>query len=1029
MSDDFDPSSLGFVEENTETHKQAQPAADVSGFDPSSLGFAEVGEKKEKQTIGGAIKGMAEAMWDLTPGYEEMKDAWASPYIAAGPWGIAAKLMMDKPQRFDMALETGAPLVVQGLTAPLQAVGVGEAISGATSAIANSIVQGRRMLMDEQEGFSMGEVAQSAMLGAVPVVGAAGKALKSTRPLLSTAKATAKTAGMMAGAGAAGQVVRTAIDERPMVDDEGIEMLDANGKPIMTRIPDMGQVAVSAAVPAIMAVSMAPISFYGARNTRVGRDILTAAQDVPEGVRPSYGMIDRRLAKVEQRIAQYNPDSSAARGIQQAYGDLENLAGSVDIPVTEAAAMHKELSPLLKTLPTARETLDTLGEAAKTANKAVDDAYDEWINASAKDYEFKKQKFEEANALAFAENANAIVENAKFIAQEKAIGKNPVVMDAASARELAVDGFAKPLEANLDSMFNGIYKAIEKDTRTFDTAPLESIVSGIRGKYRSLSSSGEGAMKSIENLFPGGKVSLAEARMVRTQLFNRLRGAMVSEEEKNIIREAAHGITQMVDEQAPTVLGKEKAALLKAVNADYRRKIQLFEANGVDALFDKNPTGNAIEQVIGEMVGKKQGLNSERYGNLVALSSYLSEFNPTLGASTRESFHDALRSNILFKASVGNEATGRHILDFNKLADTLNKLGATDGAIEALGFGNREIVNDLRSLSKDYPAAKQMTMDEFQTIMRTPVFQDAVNRAGGVKMLLDKSMADSQAKVQLYRAAIAENMQDVNTAAAFRKQAERTLDEADGNVAEAQKYYDKIKNDPDLQVLDNPNISDAGIKEFNESIMGTNFEHPEAKAIMDAVRNKNPKLAQQLEEYHIANLLSTLREASPLYFKNKPFRPDVEKLAKLGDSPDTAIQTAWERLKAVTTPETFEKVEELVDGASSFVEYKRLGGMPEKHLSEQAAQVGSKAKGLNWIQNLWYTGRYKLAARELSGREEAMRLAVQRISKGKSEAMAVPVGTAVGRVAETQSQENEKASKPSGRDALRVFGQSMATQP
>lgn len=987
MSDDtFDPFASG----------AAEPVADSSqeAFDPFASGEA-VPDKEEPQTIGGALKQAYAAMGSLEPTMGEKMRA-----VSMGPLG-SLYLMYKNPKRFDVAVEAGIPLVAQALTTEFSPAAQA-AVGASTSALGNALAQSRRVIMGEQEEFRPGEMAQSAALGAVPIIGPAKAAVAAARPGLTAAKTALKTSAMMAGAGATGEVLRSEIDEG--------------------ELPAKESIIVNSAIPGGFSLATAPIAILGSRAYGIGKGMVYRAKELPEGVRPTIGMLRRDLARAEQRIATLSPNSDAARNIQRAYEDFDAMVGTKTVNPQEPTIVMEQLSPLLKQGTTAQEEIAKLSTQAQDAEKIAQQAYDDWMGASLDEYTTKKEIAKQAGEMAFAEQLNSVTENAIQLAQERATGKNPVVLDAVSARNLATEHYAKPLDAAFSEMWDRQYSLFERESREFDVSSLDRQVMDIKLKNRALSSAAKGQLDSLEKIFPSGKASLGELRLARSNIMKRAKSPSILGDEKAVLLDVSAKIKEIIDDQADDVFGKPKGQELRKLNSDYARYRRVMDADGVDSLFSEHPRDEAIEKVVKSMLTGK-GTQADEYKNLMAVADYMQEFNPKLGASMRDEFRNIVRGNILMRSADWDSGAQTWMVDPKKFAENLKQLNQADGSLEALNLGNKSIVSDLDKLVQKYPEANKMTADQWTTLFSSPAFRDSLARDGGFGLAVHKAIAQSHAENLMKDSAYAAQMQEAAKAKALRDQAFSTLDEVNGNMEQAQARYEAIMADPDLRILDNPNISNDGLKQFVDSLKNRNvISNAKVSEYMAALDSKNPQAALWVREHYIADFLGDFHEQSPSFFRHKPSRVNTDYMAKLKDLDIPEIKSKWERLKSVVTPEQFSAIDDAVSGAIVMDEYEREYLRPVISGSKQVAAVGQKGKAIDWLSDALTHGRYMLAAKEFSGRAEALRSASQRKALGATAAQSQVVVQPVAKetaIIEQRAQDEEAGPSRDRLDSTR----------
>lgn len=877
--------------------------------------------------------------------------------IIGGPMGpVLASTESSPGTAVDLVLEAGLPAVGQAITSPAVGTGITSAIGSGLSVVGNVLAQFRRMVEGEQEGFSGGQVAESAALGAIPGAGPAKLAAKSGKPLLAAAGGILKRQAIAGTAGIAGAQVRTGIDEgRLLTGDEAV---------------------TSALVPMAFTGALEPIGIIGKRAFRAGEEVGAANQAFREaGVTPTPGMLmPEQFAATERRMARTSPRGETASKVDRAYDEISDGLIQVAPAPQEPAAIFSQVSPLLNQVNQSKEELGKLNLAATEATKAADDAFAA-LNAnraimSQVETEKAFKAAETVSADAFRANLSSVVENAQDIATASIVGGRNGI-DPATSRSLFVEHVAKPMEAAFDDQAARLYSGVDNLAEVFDSAPIiakakeaAKLISGTRELPPKLAASIETVS---ENLGSGGPVSLQSMRNVRNDLLRRVRlQSYETDAEERMIKGIAGEITAQINSQAKTALGREMGEQLLTANKFYQEKSNLFDQPGVDILFKDNPNDDTVRRVITGI--ERAGINSDEYKNIRNLIVKVQEFDPGLAASLKGQTNAIIRGSILHDASTVSAQTGELMVDGLELMKRLDKMGRVEGTLETFGLGNRQKVAEMKTLFDKYDAVK-MDGDQWDALFKSPAFRTASE--GKLATQLKPTMAAAQSENLLMKSAQMRAAGKIERSNQLYNDALRTLDEVNGDLRAAKETYDSLLRDPVALAFDNPNLGTNDFDSFARSLFDPRpgkVTNADVESITTALRNSdNPdhkNLLKRLQERYVADRMATFKGAPASADSIK--RADVAGLDSFfnpANPNDAANEIA--RAKAILDDEQFTQLEKFSKVASQINNYERLGTTPQLGAAYDIPVYGAMLRGINVIGNLFREGKYAVAARQL----------------------------------------------------------------
>lgn len=910
----------------------------------------------------------------------EPTEADVQKYLTAtAPQGRQALDINKKPSPPSGGL--GADLLLEGaLPAMAQAASVEggpkamAVVGGLTSMLGNSLAQARRISAGEQEDFSFGQVTAAGFTGAIPVMGPEVNAARVSRPVVRGVIDAGKTGVKMGLVGAAGENIKLAIDEG--------------------RLATLGEDARAAMIPGGLGVAASGIGTAGQRLSGSGRAIIENARDYSSiGTPPTPGMLlPDALAATEQKIATRNPRGAVSKQIDAVKGELKEGIQSVAPNPQEGAEIFKTVSPLIRQVTSAEDELAKLNTVAQKANRDAEEAFTKLGAAKAAGAEEVKraavgeaEKFSESS---FKANMDSALENARELATTRAVGQTTGV-DPATGRDLFVDHVAKPVLAAFDKRAAELYSVVDNQAATFDPKPIltyaRQLASDVTGGLPKKLDAAIGLV--TDNLGTGEKVSLQALRNARAELLRKVKmGDLNSNNEERLVKGIAAEITKQIDAQAVPALGKVGGEGLLAANKFYREGKELFDQDGVDALFASKPNDAAVRKVIVGM--EKSGINADEYKNVQRLIDRIGSETPGLAEAAQGHLDDIIKRSIVYDASRVNpgSATGELVVDGEALLGSLRKLGKVPGTLEKLNLGSPASVSELETLFAKYPEANKMASKEWDQLFSSPAFRASVAGKPWSKTELatnlKETLAATQADNQIVKAANLRAAGKVDEANRVYGKAISTLDTVNGDVTAAQQKYESLLKDPVALAFNNPNLSDTDFNAFARSLFDpkasktTNYD---VMKIADALRQSNnpanKALLLRLQERYIADAVASYH-STPVS-SSMLQHPDAGAVALFFEPTNPGDATnAIARARALLDASQLNQLSAFARTAKSVAQYEKLGVVPMRAGSYDIPVVGTVRRGLDAVADLYREGKYALAAKILADPQKLAKVAI-----------------------------------------------------
>jgi len=432
-------------------------------------------------------------------------------------------------------------------------------------------------------------------------------------------------------------------------------------------------------------------------------------------------------------------------------------------------------------------------------------------------------------------------------------------------------------------------------------------------------------------------------------------------------------------------LGEDGGNGLLAANKFYREGKELFDQEGVDALFASKPNDGAVRKIIGGM--EKSGVNADEYKNVQNLIARIGQESPGLAESAQGHLNDIIKRSVIYDASrVAPGTTGELVVDGEALLSSMRKLGKVPGTLEQLGLGSQASLGELETLFAKYPEATKMTSKDWDTIFSSPAFRASVAGKPWSKTELatnlNETLAASQADNQIVKAANLRAAGKVQEAQQVYGKAVDTLKGANGDVAAAQQKYESLLKDPVAVAFNNPNLSDSDFNSFAKALFdpkASKVTNQDVSQMADALRRSpnpaNKDLLLRLQERYIADKVAAYHSTpvSSTMLKH----PDADAVALFFNPVNPGDATnEIARARALLEPGQLNQLAAFSRTAKAVGQYEKLGIVPIKSGSYDIPVVGMVRRGLDAVADLYREGKYNLAAKVLADPAKFSKIAI-----------------------------------------------------
>jgi len=970
--------------------------------------------------------------------FAEMEPAALQPTREAAPMTEGLKARMQYPELQGMetlpvstpaiaGMQTellATPLEMAGAIGGMQRYGVRGGVTGGFGA--NIPAQMIRIASGQQEGVSPKQAISSAIWGGLQIPGA--------RTPESTLQALAEIGRVSAGMGAAGAGIETA----GSLVEKG-------------QLPSGGEVALAAAIPAIMGGTGQAIQQYGGAITRTakeaGGNLLKYLEAGIETMTPGTMMPSKWGGYEFRRIRDY-PAGSTAEAAQKTFNEFqEGLAkisgGAPQEPATvfeglkrrvESGRLEDDLTKLGKTAMDAQEAVTAAQRAVQKAGATMD------TRVLAEGRRVANEALDTAK--------EAALEKARQIAIGNVAGDVKTLNPAETYQAFRTD-VLEPLQAAHKKHFDNLYGFFPSTEPVFDSSRVrKSIMDVSEDTFEKLPA-------RVREILSSDRISLNALNQIKAELRERGNyGNFSPSAQEAGYRRASRAVTLDSEAQADKAFGPQIGEQYRAVSRDYRRFSEVMDEPGMAPFLSKDFREAPVKQLVDSL--QESGVQSTKFKEVVQAINNLAApqktkvmydvgFDPTMtqgGIRTPlimeatsvvdKQLAEALKGHLytMIRGNIINEATDRlGNVDPNKIVDILGKIGRNKNSLETLGLGSLDQVKELASLVKQYPSADKMTATDWNTLWSSPSFKKSWENGETMASLIRLPLQQSEIKDLTLRAVYAEQMGKKSLAQEKLDKAMKAAGDNEAMRARVQAQYEAFKNDPMFSVFNRKRGEALSTESYN-ALKSTLFDPTSSKPIHNEyVREifsglrKSPdrmdrEMAQTLQTEYLTTYLSQPQRVGP----NE--RMTTDRLASLAKPTTTSARNELERARAILDPDQFDRLRKVADAAEVLNRYEAYGaaGVPRDEVKNVAGMV---RKGYYAIADLLRDREYDKAIEAILKPGYADRLAI----KGEwIERAGGTVKAAAGPVTEQVLRYREEMQRPEGQRGPASLGRFMSDQ-
>lgn len=371
-------------------------------------------------------------------------------------------------------------------------------------------------------------------------------------------------------------------------------------------------------------------------------------------------------------------------------------------------------------------------------------------------------------------------------------------------------------------------------------------------------------------------------------------------------------------------------------------------------------------------------------------ADYLRPMSPASSGMLKSQIRDIVREAIITKSSQQMDSvSGNYFANFDDLVKNLEKVGAAPGALEELGFVDREMIQQAKDLTTRFKDATKMTAKQVDTLLANPLVAAAKKRQGTWFRDTEKALADSQARNQIAEADLWGQLGDVDKAESAVKKAENTLAEAGFREDGARVLLEEYQNDPTKIVLNA--ASNKGVDQFFATLLNTNSTEINNELVQKAMRAFPQVTQEHIKSRLLADTLAKINSEFP-YFTNQRYGIDSEKfLQRFSDLSKQTVNDYRSRFVAVFGDEAEEYLKKVETAADMMQEAKRTAQtyFKTQDTAKSAGLVGQARAALTAIPNLMRRGEYWMATKLMMPTAEAY----EKVTKAMPEALRAEVPT------------------------------------
>ena len=879
-----------------------------------------------------------------------------------------------------LGIEIGSQMAGQALAGPLG----GFVLGGA----GNVAAQGLRMATGQQGSYNPIETAQASAWGMMPVASEAQTIGRYAAPSL--AQKTVQFAGQMGELSAVGGGI-TAMPllagQQPSSTDMAIGM---------------------AAPPALGSAAKFLYSAGSLASDRAARAIDFLKKVAGKDIRPTPGMVSpEKFARFEEGMLQSggtpNLQSKVDRVYEKLGGGITDIAGNP----AEGATVFEKVSGLVNDPIEKRTQLAKLGAEAQAANQRADA---EAANLRRITEDIDRGVIDAGNSEAQAimmrqrDSSSAALTESLRSAQKKAIeletarisggskGLNP-----AEARTELKNSVIDPMAAAYDAHWDRMYDSFPADKAVFDTSGIVSKGNQLLEKMGGeMAADPSGTMRRLTAALGGdeGVASLNALRRVRSNLLQVARsGGPDVTLVKGTMKQLAGFISEEMDRQAPKVFGEGMAEQFKAVNKDYRNYSNLWDANGIEALFADHPDDKTVSKIVAGI--KESGVDSEGFSNLRNLianmanpqesrvvsteygvpiiTSFNAQVNPALASSLANHVNELIHSNII------NSTLDNGRVDPKRLAAVLSEIGNDPRALKMLKLPNNSQIDELRTLVQNYPEASRMTSDQWGALFRSRSFSESFNTGETIASLIRPPLLDSALQFQIRKTVFLKNAGKLEAASEAKTRTMEIANAANKSEAEVSAALKAMEDDPVYKVFSprgTMKVNTSSYQEMARSLfdpapgaLTNKYVSDIAGALRESSDPSSKQLLKNLQGRYIMDRMAATAEAPAM--SGAPRRTSAAPVSIMFGGGSKG-QAEFDRAASLLEPEQISALKEFSGIASSLRRYEALGAAPKDKYGD-VIKPNMVKRGMDAIADMWRAKEYNKVAEALTDPEQYMK--------------------------------------------------------
>lgn len=754
--------------------------------------------------------------------------------------------------------------------------------------------------------------------------------------------------------------------------------------------------------PAIGSAAKFLGSAYSAASNQASKAAEYLQQFGQKDIRPTPGMVEPgRFARLEQRTLREEPTGALAEKVNRVYEKLGSGIEDIAASPNQAATVFEGVSQRVNEPIQMRERLARLGPDVEKANAAADAAAVELRRMTENVQRgMLDSNNEQTKALMMRQRdaSNDALNRSISAARQKAIeietnriSEGGLGVNPAQARDQIVENVIKPVEDAYERHWNRMFDTFPADAALFDTKDIVSkgkrMLEDIGGQ---MSGDASSTMKSLIASLDteSGKASLSALRRVRDNLLKKARyGDPDTTLVEGELKQFAGLIGEELNSQASEAFGPELAKQFQAVNQDYRNYSTLWDANGMKALFAKNPNDSTITRIVSGI--KESGVDAEEFKNLRSfisnlavpqqarvvsdaygtpmLTSFAAQVDPILASAMKNHVNEIIRGNII------NQAVDNGRVDARKLVSVLSEVGRDPRVLPLLRLPSNSQIEELRALVQNYPEASRMTPDQWTDLLKSRTFMESFKTGETISNLIRPIMQESALQSAMERSVLSKNAGRLEAAAEARKRAFEIAGAARKNLDDVTVRMQEMERDPVYQVFQARGTMGVSTQSYEAMAKSLFDPAPGAltneyvKEITTALReNANPgskQLLKDLQGRYILDRVMATKDAPTYSAAPKRFSTDslLDMLTPLGGS---SAKAEIARAEALLEPEQMKALREFADIAQTLRKWESVG-KAEEAPTTLLGKTGFVRRGMNAVVDLWRRGEYDRASQAL----------------------------------------------------------------